>query len=221
MAEIGIFVGTMYGNSLLVAEEAEAILTAQGHKATVFEDPELSDWLPYQDKYVLVVTSTTGQGDLPDSIVPLFQGIKDTLGFQPNLRYGVIALGDSSYVNFCNGGKQFPGTYVRPHRHPHTFELLLPLRGRFVVLNFDDRGTVTHRAILGETCTVLEMAAGTWHAVLSLDTGGIIFEVKHGGYQPVAADDYAHWAPAEGEPGTTELMAWYAQAQVGDSTFAV
>ncbi|EGI6895981.1 TPA: WbuC family cupin fold metalloprotein, partial [Escherichia coli] len=49
----------------------------------------------------------------------------------------------------------------------------------------------------------------------------IIFEVKHGGYQPVAADDYAHWAPAEGEPGTTELMAWYAQAQVGDSTFAV
>ena len=61
MAEIGIFVGTMYGNSLLVAEEAEAILTAQGHKATVFEDPELSDWLPYQDKYVLVVTSTTGQ----------------------------------------------------------------------------------------------------------------------------------------------------------------
>ncbi|EIK3851533.1 cupin fold metalloprotein, WbuC family, partial [Salmonella enterica] len=23
------------------------------------------------------------------------------------------------------------------------------------------------------------------------------------------------------EPGTTELMAWYAQAQVGDSTFAV
>ncbi|PJG39406.1 tryptophan synthase subunit beta like protein [Enterobacter hormaechei] len=121
-----------------------------------------------------------------------------------------------------HGGAAFyPGTYVRPHRHPHTFELLLPLRGRFVVLNFDDRGTVTHRAILGETCTVLEMAAGTWHAVLSLDTGGIIFEVKHGGYQPVAADDYAHWAPAEGEPGTTELMAWYAQAQVGDSTFAV
>ncbi|MBD7766699.1 cupin fold metalloprotein, WbuC family, partial [Klebsiella pneumoniae] len=27
--------------------------------------------------------------------------------------------------------------------------------------------------IKGETCTVLEMAAGTWHAVLSLDTGGI------------------------------------------------
>lgn len=37
MAEIGIFVGTMYGNSLLVAEEAEAILARQGHSATVLK----------------------------------------------------------------------------------------------------------------------------------------------------------------------------------------
>ena len=65
----------MYGNSLLVAEEAEAILTS-GHKATVYEDPELADWEKYKDKYILVVTSTTGQGDLPDSIVPLFGALK-------------------------------------------------------------------------------------------------------------------------------------------------
>ena len=107
MAEVGIFVGTMYGNSLLVAEEAEAILSGLGHKATVFEDPEVKDWESYTGKYVLVVTSTTGQGDLPDSIVPLFQGIKDRLGYQPNVHYGIIALGDSSYANFCGGGKQF------------------------------------------------------------------------------------------------------------------
>jgi len=110
-----------------------------------------------------------------------------------------------------------PGTYVRPHRHPHTFELLLPLRGRFVVLNYDDHGKVTHRAVLGEECTALEMAAGTWHSVLSLDNGGIIFEVKHGGYQPVTEQDSAPWAPAEGEAGTAELVQWYAQAQVGDT----
>ncbi|CAM6537972.1 D-mannonate dehydratase [Escherichia coli] len=155
-----------------------------------------------------------------DFMPKLFDAVRNKFGFNEHLLHDMHHR--LTPIEAARFGKSIePGTYVRPHRHPHTFELLLPLRGRFVVLNFDDRGTVTHRAILGETCTVLEMAAGTWHAVLSLDTGGIIFEVKHGGYQPVAADDYAHWAPAEGEPGTTELMAWYAQAQVGDSTFAV
>lgn len=107
MAEVGIFVGTMYGNSLLVAEEAEAILAGMDHKATVYEDPDLADWEKYKNQYVLVVTSTTGQGDLPDSIVPLFQDIKLKLGYQPDVRYGIIALGDSSYSHFCGGGKQF------------------------------------------------------------------------------------------------------------------
>ena len=107
MADVGIFVGTMYGNALLVAEEAEAILAGMGHKATVYEDPVLADWVKYQNQYALVVTSTTGQGDLPDSIVPLYQGIQDNLGFQPDVHYGIIALGDSSYANFCGGGKRF------------------------------------------------------------------------------------------------------------------
>ncbi|QBJ31586.1 WbuC family cupin fold metalloprotein [Hafnia alvei] len=109
-----------------------------------------------------------------------------------------------------------PGTYIRPHRHPHTFELLLPLSGRFVILNFDEQGVVTRRVVLGEECVALEMDAGTWHSVLSLDHGGVIFEVKHGGYQPVTEQDSAAWAPAEGAAGTQELMAWYSQAQVGD-----
>lgn len=115
MAEVGIFVGTMYGNALLVAEEAEAILKGQGHSATVFEDADLADWQRYQDKYVLVITSTTGQGDLPDSIAPLFHAIKDTLGLQAELCYGVIALGDSTYTNFCGAGKQFDALLQEQH----------------------------------------------------------------------------------------------------------
>ncbi|AMC33701.1 WbuC family cupin fold metalloprotein [Janthinobacterium sp. B9-8] len=109
-----------------------------------------------------------------------------------------------------------PDTLVCPHRHPHTWELLYPLAGRFVVLNFDEAGYVIERRILGEESAVLETAAGVWHAVLSLDAGGVIFEVKHGPYRPIAEEDFAPWGPQEGEARVADLLAWYANAQVGE-----
>ncbi len=107
-----------------------------------------------------------------------------------------------------------PDTLVLPHRHPRTFEVLLPLRGRFVVLVFDNSGRVSERVVLGEECSVLEFPANTWHAVLSLDKGGVIFEVKHGPYAPIAKPDIAAWS--HGVDAAT-LNAWYAKAVVGDS----
>lgn len=106
-----------------------------------------------------------------------------------------------------------PDTYVRPHRHPHTWELLYPLRGRFVVLHFDQGGRVMSRTVLGEDSAVVETPAGLWHAVLSLDPGGVIFEVKRGPYTPIPAADYTWWSPAESTP---EILAWYARARPGD-----
>lgn len=107
-----------------------------------------------------------------------------------------------------------PDTLILPHRHPHTWEMLLPLRGRFVVLIFDDAGKVLQRTVLGEGCNVLEFSAGTWHAVLSLDQGGVIFEVKQGPYAPISETDVAAWGRGR---DAASLNAWYAVAAVGDT----
>ena len=103
-----------------------------------------------------------------------------------------------------------PDTVVLPHRHPHTWELLFPLRGRFLVLHFDEAGTVIERTVLGEDCNLLENPVGVWHAVLSLDEGGVIFEVKHGPYAPLAEAD------CKAVADTTALLNWYARARVGE-----
>ena len=109
-----------------------------------------------------------------------------------------------------------PDTYVRPHRHPHTWELLFPLSGRFLVLQFDNTGVVTARTLLGGDAMVIETPAGGWHAVRSLESGGVIFEVKHGPYQPIADVDYAPWSPETETSDATRLNDWYAGAQIGE-----
>ena len=108
-----------------------------------------------------------------------------------------------------------PETYIRPHHHKNTWELLTALRGRFVVLNFDDEGTVTRRVVLGEEVSVVETSQSGWHAVLSLDPGAVIFEVKAGPYAPFDERDFARWSPAADTESHHELMAWYRHASPG------
>jgi cupin fold WbuC family metalloprotein len=109
-----------------------------------------------------------------------------------------------------------PDTLVRPHRHPHTWELLYPLRGRFIVLHFDANGRVTEHTVLGEDSAAVETAAGQWHAVLSLDKGGVIFEVKQGPSPPIAEEDFAPWFCRQEPAEITRLLDWYASAKTGD-----
>lgn len=114
-----------------------------------------------------------------------------------------------------------PETYIRPHRHGQSWELLTPLRGRFVVLNFDDTGVVIDRSVLGEGISVIETSVACWHAVLSLDTGGVIFEVKHGPYVPFREEDFAPWSPVADDDNHRALMRWYRDAQIGQRWSAI
>lgn len=107
MARIGIFIGTVYGNSQLIAEEAQPLLEAAGHQVILFDEPTISDWLDDSLDVHLIITSTTGQGDFPDTIVGLYTTLRTELGSQPQLRYGIIALGDSSYLDYCAAGLAF------------------------------------------------------------------------------------------------------------------
>ena len=106
-----------------------------------------------------------------------------------------------------------PGTLIVPHRHHHSWELLLPLRGRFTVLLFDDSGAVQERIELGAGSSVVEFPAGTWHALLARDAGSVLFELKLGPYTPLGEDDVMAWS--KGVEVAT-LNAWYAKAQLGD-----
>jgi cupin fold WbuC family metalloprotein len=97
-----------------------------------------------------------------------------------------------------------PGTYIQPHKHenPDKFEVFLALRGRFVVVTFDDTGNIADHTILDarEGKYGVEIPERTYHTLISLEGNSVAYEVKAGPYSPSNAKNFAPWAPAEGDP---------------------
>lgn len=113
-----------------------------------------------------------------------------------------------------------PGTYFRPHRHrdPAKWELLLVLKGVAAWIGFDDDGRVTGRTEAGahRDHKGLEHPHGAWHALVCLKPDTVLFECKPGPFAPVAAEDFAPWAPEEGAAEAGDYVRWMLRASVGE-----
>lgn len=106
MASLKIIAGTVYGNAQHVAEQVEESLAEQGIDCELESDPSVSDFTDADA--LLVITSTTGQGDVPPNLEFVFSDLKDDFPLLTDKPFAVAALGDSSYgESFCGAGKQF------------------------------------------------------------------------------------------------------------------
>ncbi|MFQ2173301.1 flavodoxin [Aeromonas rivipollensis] len=104
MADIDILVGTVYGSAMLVAETLRDHLQAQGHVCQLFDEAELTDIDP--SRFLLIVSATTGQGDIPPNLQPFATALADCAPYMKGWRYALIAMGDSSYEHFCGAGRR-------------------------------------------------------------------------------------------------------------------
>ena len=84
-----------------------------------------------------------------------------------------------------------PGSVVPIHRHPHSSETLICLRGRLMEEFYDALGQLTETIELspGGDVVALNIPAGQWHTARALETGTVILETKEGKYEPTAAED--------------------------------
>ena len=85
-----------------------------------------------------------------------------------------------------------PGSPLPIHRHQKTSETVVCLRGRLVEEYYDElerRCTDAIELSPNGPVVALNIPAGQWHTVRSLESGTVIIEVKDGPYEPIQPED--------------------------------
>ncbi|KOO02063.1 assimilatory sulfite reductase (NADPH) flavoprotein subunit [Vibrio nereis] len=110
--KLTIIFASQTGNAKGVAESLEQEAKAQGIDVALFDASDYKGKNLAKETHVIIVASTNGEGEAPDNAIELHEFLQSKKAPKlPNLKYGVIGLGDSSYEFFCQTGKDFD-TYL-------------------------------------------------------------------------------------------------------------
>lgn len=106
--KLTLLVGTMTGTAQLVAQELELVWDdGEVNVETLLMD-DLDSSVFEREGVFLIVTSTYGQGDVPDNAKAFYEELKAKRPDLSRVRYGVFGLGDRTYAETFNfGGKRF------------------------------------------------------------------------------------------------------------------
>lgn len=105
MAKIQILVGSVTGTAEALADHIADRLSEAGHPTWVNDNPSLTDLTRDPEEVLLVCTSNTGAGDLPEDLHRLYLGLLTEYPAIAGRRYGIVNLGDRGYPTFAEAGQ--------------------------------------------------------------------------------------------------------------------
>ena len=88
-----------------------------------------------------------------------------------------------------------PGSRMPVHRHRTTSETVVCLRGHFEEYFYDEFGVLTDVVDMRPGGTLLNIPAGRWHSLRSLESGTVLLECKDGAWTPLEQEDVLREEP--------------------------
>jgi methionine synthase reductase len=105
LQEIVVAYGSQTGNSEYIAKHIHTEALQRGYKSRVTTLDDSLKNVNWNDSFALVVVvSSTGDGDPPDNALTFFK--KRNITKLPPKKYGILGLGDTNYDNFNNTAKR-------------------------------------------------------------------------------------------------------------------
>lgn len=108
LTPLTILFGSQTGTAESLAKKAAKEAGKRGFAASILDMAQTDAGKIAAEKNVLVIVSTYGEGEPPDTARPLHQALgKENAPSLANVRFSVCALGDTNYTHFCQCGKDF------------------------------------------------------------------------------------------------------------------
>ena len=102
---LDILYATQTGNAETVAKKLQTLAKDQGFVVSLNEMNFYNIDTFKKLKNVAIITSTYGNGEVPEMGIDFWNELKDYKKKMTNLNYGLIALGDRSHEIFCGAGR--------------------------------------------------------------------------------------------------------------------